>query len=45
MKNETRKHDKSAGDKGKSSCNKGEISGQNKNEVSRYVKDEISCCD
>ena len=45
MKNETRRHDENAGNKSEISCNKNEISGQNKGEVSRYVKNEISCCD
>ena len=37
MKNEARKHGESAGDKNEISCNKSEISDQNKGEVSRYV--------
>ena len=38
MKNETRKHDENAKEKNEISYNKNEISGSNKDEVSRYVK-------
>ena len=37
MKNETRKLDENAKNKNEISCNKNEISNQNKSEISRYV--------